>query len=108
MICTPSCEDRDGHPLALFREDQICFGTPHPTPLSLEDAERSGDQERAAYVETYTQRHPGGEPSVHLYAATVRDDMWLDLTPDEALKLAESLTAVATLVRADAIPGERS
>ena len=56
VICTPSCEDRDGHPLALFREDQICFGTPHPTPLSLENAERSGDQERAAYVETYTQR----------------------------------------------------
>ncbi|MFD3425274.1 hypothetical protein [Nocardia fluminea] len=102
VVCIPSCEDQDGHPAALFAEDQICFGKAMTVALSQEEPERSGDQERAAYVDTYTQHHPGGQLSVHLYATTARDDMWLDLTAAEALKLADNLIAVAALVRIDA------
>lgn len=100
--CVPSCEDGDGHPHAVFVDDQTCFGPSWSVPLSQEEVERSGERVHVPFVEVCTRRRPGAEPSIHLHASMIRDDVGFDLTEPEALRLVSSLTAVIALVRADA------
>jgi hypothetical protein len=67
IVCTPWCEDGDGHPDTVLREDQTCWGQGTYVDLSLEPAH----DEDGAYLprigaQAYRQ-WPGAAPCVYFH-----------------------------------------
>jgi hypothetical protein len=106
IVCTPWCEDGDGHPNAVFREDQTCWGQESYVDMSLEGVTRD---EYGVYVPrlgAQAYRHwPGEAPCVYVHLDNIElpanrgtlDDS-LHLTAEEAISLAAALLNAARAV----------
>ncbi|MGV0719008.1 hypothetical protein ABQE93_26770 [Mycolicibacterium sp. XJ662] len=89
ITCAPWCRAGDGHPDALFAEDQFCMGEWHVTPVSHDDD--------GGKVSVLAYQKPGKLPDVDIEVEVDRPDS-LHLTPTEARSLAAALIAVADVV----------
>jgi hypothetical protein len=99
VVCTPWCEDGDGHTGSLFREEQTCWGQADYVDLSRERVTRDGPDVLVPRIGARAYRQwPGESPCVYVHL----EDIWvppkrggdcllddqLCLTADEAIKWA--------------------
>jgi hypothetical protein len=102
IVCTPWCQDGDGHPNEHNFEDQTCWGDAAYVPLSLEpaDVDQAGDPYPARVGAMAHRLHPRVAAEVYLHADLPEWnlDVAAHLTAVEARALAEALTAAADQV----------
>ena len=104
IVCTLWCEDQDGHPDSVLREDQTCWGPDAYVDLSLEPV---GRDEYGVYppklgARAYRQ-WPGKTPCVYIHIEDVvignePIDTALHLTAAEARQLSANLAAAADAI----------
>lgn len=108
--CAPWCEYGDGHPDSFCREDQTCFSPASYVDLTLQpvtlDAggvwpERLGVMARRDHASTVVYLHM---QDLRVFSDDRLLDHSVNLTPEEAERLAASLIATARLVRATPAP----
>ena len=104
--CAPWCEDGDGHPDEYHREDQKCWSPSEYLTLTADNSATDFDPQ----IGVMARRHPDEPARVHLHLYDIEIpgslpspwnqlDRGLDLTADEAERLAGLLTEAAKLVR---------
>lgn len=110
--CHPWCEDGDGHPDYFIRRDQACWSPSEYVEMALEDRFVDGGTSYAQRVGVLARQRPdeAGHVCLHLDGIKIGGpvpspydvlDHSLELTPDEALRLATVLIAAAKLVRVE-------
>jgi hypothetical protein len=111
IVCTPWCEYQDGHPESFSRDEQTCWGPAAYAEFSLEDVHRDRSGVYLPRIGAMAYRQwPGAAPcvTVHLDAIRVAEnrggdcllDESLELTADEAIRLATALLKAAEDVQA--------
>lgn len=113
ITCAPWCKDNDGHPSAVSRGDQNCWGPDHPVHLSIEEVHATGvgnpgDEDFRWEIDTphltpCAYRGFNQHPLVYLHIWMPnyhRDglDTSVHLTADEARQLAATLITVAETI----------
>lgn len=101
IVCTPWCEDGDGHTTAAFRADQTCWGPASYVDLSLGEVTRD---EYGVYVPRIGvmayRRRPTRAPSVYVHLDGIEThlggrrntlDESVHLTAGEAMDLIAAL-----------------
>ncbi len=108
--CKSWCEDGDGHPRQCFKSDQACWSPAQYVDLSLEPVIVEGDDRFPHQIGVMARQRPEEAGHVYLHLRDVKLygpipspydylDHGLQLTTDEALRLAEALIANVKLVR---------
>jgi hypothetical protein len=106
IVCTPWCDEGDGHTNQFMREDQTCWGPAAYVDLSLEPVEHDSYGVHVPRIGAQAYRHwPGEVPSVCVHLDGIQvpanrgGDCPLDdsvhLTADEAVRLATALLKAA-------------
>jgi hypothetical protein len=96
VVCTPWCQQGDGHPEDHFVEDQTCYSPERDVPVRG-DADALG---WTPYVSAYATRRAGRPDEVELHLAVDDVDRAAGLTPGAARDLARYLVEAAELVEA--------
>jgi hypothetical protein len=97
VACEPRCTDGTGHTAETHPVDQACFSEQHEVNLTRQPmllyAVGETQQSCLDYLSAHLGREREGRPYVSL---THADSPVVEMTPAEALQLAEALTALAS------------
>jgi hypothetical protein len=104
IVCTPWCEDGDGHPDNFLREDQTCWGPSTYVDLSLEPTK----DEAGAYLPRFGAQAyrwwPGAAPCVYVHIDGIKVPAKRggdDALDDEAIRLATALLKAAGEIKGE-------
>jgi hypothetical protein len=110
-VCAPWCEDGDGHPDSLVRDEQTCWGPSAYVDLSLQDVTRDSSGVYVPRVGVMAYREwPAVTPIVYVHLDGIethtggrRDtlDESVHLTAAEAIALATALLKAAGEIKGD-------
>jgi hypothetical protein len=105
IVCTPWCEDGDGHTNAAFRGDQTCWGPSNYVDLSLGEVTRDSYGVYVPRIGVMAYRwRPAQPPSVYVHLDGIEThlggrkdtlDESVHLTAEEAIALATALLKAA-------------
>ncbi|MDG4667985.1 hypothetical protein [Mycobacterium sp. 236(2023)] len=110
--CQPWCDTGDGHPDYYARRDQACWSPCEYLGMSLEERIEENDEQHMQRIGVHARQRPdeAGHVVVHLDGIKLSGpipqpyndlDHSLELTPDEALRLATMLVAATKLMRVE-------
>ena len=100
ITCTPWCEDGDGHPHEVFRQDQWCRSEEVATLMVRDYQHRDGTSE-VDLVAVSTVQFPGRLTEVAIRHCAAEDEAFV--SPAEARAIAAALIASADLADGGAL-----